>query len=213
MKRFLFNYILPPLLYFILYLWYLTLRHRNLSPEIEKIIRNQTGRYVLVFWHSRLFYLFFYFRNLKNFTVLVSPSHDGDLIARLCQLFGYKVVRGSSFKNTFGGSREMVKLLKKDLGVGIVADGSRGPRHQAQAGSMQLSRITGAPVFPITYDAHPKYEFQSWDRSVLPLPFSRCTVKFASPIILPSKANSLQIEQKQNELTEILCKITEDCSS
>ncbi len=212
MKRFLFNYILPPLLYFILYLWYLTLRHRNLSPEIEKIIRNQPGRYVLAFWHSRLFYLFFYFRNLKNFTVLVSPSHDGDLIARLCQLFGYKVVRGSSFKNTFGGSREMVKLLKKDLGVGIVADGSRGPRHKAQVGSMQLSRITGAPVFPITFDAHPKYEFKSWDRSVLPLPFSRCTVKFAPPIKLPSKADSLIIEQKQNELTEILCKITEECS-
>ena len=99
--------------------------------------------------------------------------------------FGYKVVRGSSFKKTTSGTRECIGLLKKDLKVVIIADGSRGPRHQAQAGSVQLSRITGAPVYTLSYDAHPKYEFSSWDKFILPLPFSKVTLNYGSPMTVP----------------------------
>ncbi len=211
MKALLFNSILPPILWCVLHLWCLTLRKKILNPEIYNEIRNQRGKAVLTLWHSHLFYLTYQFRGMHDLHILVSPSKDGDLIANIGKIFGYKVVRGSSFKKTVPGTRECISLLKQNLKVGIIADGSRGPRHQAQAGTAQLSRITGAPVYTLSWDASLKYECSSWDKFILPLPFSKVTVNFGAPMNVPRDADKETIRQKQNELTALLNQITEAC--
>lgn len=213
MKKLLFNYILPPFAFIFLYVWCATLRTRNLNPELEKEIRSLPGKGILVLWHSQLFYYFYYFRGLRELSILISPSTDGDLLARICGLMGYNVVRASSFKKTMSGSRELIKILKSDSMVGIIADGSRGPRHKAQAGSIQLARITGAALYPMAYDAQTKYEFNSWDRLVLPLPFSRVTLNFGPTIIVPRDADKQNVEQMQEELNQTLHRITEACTT
>ena len=211
MKRFLFKYILPPILWAIIQLWCRTLRRQILNPDIERDLREKPGKAVYTFWHSQIFYIFYHFRGLHKYHMLVSPSKDGDLIAYVGKWFGYNVVRGSSFKRTLPGTRECIDLLKKDLKVVIIADGSRGPRHQAQAGAVQLSRITGAPIYTLTYDAQPKYEFPSWDRFILPLPFSRVTLNYGSPLSVPPDTDKDAIKQKQDELTALLNQITQAC--
>ncbi len=211
MKRLLFKYILPPILWIVIQLWCMTLRKKILNPEIERDIREKPGKAIYTFWHSHIFYIFYHFRGLHRYHMLVSPSSDGDLIANVGKWFGYNVVRGSSFKRTLPGTRECIDLLKKDLKVAIIADGSRGPRHQAQAGSVQLSRITGAPVYTMAYDARPKYEFPSWDKFILPLPFSKVTLNFGSPMTVPPDADKEAIKQKQDELTALLNQITGAC--
>ena len=213
MKVFLLNRILPPILWVFINLWCMTLRKKILNPEIERDIREKPGRAVYTFWPSRIWYIFYHFRNLHKYPLLVSPSKDGDLIANVAEWFGYQVVRGSSFKRTLPGTRECIDLLKKDLKVVIIADGSRGPRHRAQAGSIQLSRITGAPVYSLTCDAQPKYEFSSWDKFILPLPFSKVTLNFGSPMTVPPDADKQTIQKKQDELTDLLNQITEVCES
>lgn len=212
MKRILFSSILAPILWFVICLWCKTLRKKILNPEIEQEIREKPGKAIYTFWHSQIFYIFYYFRGLNKYHLMVSPSKDGDLIANVGKLFGYKVVRGSSFKRTVPGTRECIDLLKKDLKVVIIADGSRGPRHQAQAGSVQMARITGAPVYALTYDAHPKYEFPSWDKFILPLPFSKVTLNFGSPMNVPEDADKGAVQHKQDELTALLKKITAACN-
>ena len=212
MKKLLFNYILPPILWFFIHLCCSTLRRRILQPEIEDEIRTNSGRGIYTLWHSRLLYLFYHFRGLKRFTLLISPSVDGDLLASLCKWFGYNVVRASSFKNTFAGSRELVDLLNRDLKVVLIADGSRGPRHVAQIGSIQLARMTGAPIYPLAFDAKPKYELNSWDRMVLPVPFARATLNFAPPIKVPADADKQVLESKREELNQSLLQITETCA-
>ena len=211
MKKLLFNYILPPILWIVIHLWCMTIRKKIIDPEIERDIRENSGKAVYTFWHSHLFYIFYHFRGLHKFHMLVSPSADGDLIANVGKMFGYKVVRGSSFKRTLPGTRECISLLKKDLKVVLIPDGSRGPRHIAQAGSIQLSRITGAPIYTLTYSAHPKYEFNSWDKLILPLPFSTVTLNFGSPMTVPQDADKAMIQQKQGELTDLLNQITRAC--
>ncbi|NIQ00122.1 MAG: DUF374 domain-containing protein, partial [Nitrospinaceae bacterium] len=185
MKKFLYKYVLPPLLWVLIHLWCKTLRVTVLNPEMEEEIRTRPGKAVYTFWHSNQIFFFYHFRGLNRYTLLISPSADGDLLANLCGWFGYKVVRGSSFKKTYSGSRELVEILNEEGNVLVIADGSRGPRHQAQAGSIQLARITGAPIYSLFYDAHPKYEFNSWDRSVLPLPFSRVVMNIGPVITVP----------------------------
>lgn len=211
MKVFLFRYILPPILWLILHLWCMTLRTKILNPDIYNKIRTELGKGVLTLWHSHLFYLAYHFRGMRDLCVLISPSKDGELIANVARLFAYKVVRGSSFKKTVPGTRECIRLLKQDLKVGLIADGSRGPRHQAQPGSLQLSRITGAPIYTLTWDASLKYEFSSWDKFILPLPFSKVTLNFGSPMTVPPDADKETIRQKQDDLTDLLNQITEEC--
>lgn len=213
MKAFIFNTLLPPVLWVFIHLWGMTLRKKILNPEIEREIREKPGKAVYTFWHSHQFYMFYHFRGLKKYHLLISPSKDGDLLAKVGKWFGYNVVRGSSFKRTLPGTRECIDLLNNDSKIVIIADGSRGPYHQAQAGSLQLSRITGAPLYPMTYVARSKYEFPSWDRFILPFPFSKVTLNFGPPMTVPPDADKETIRQKQDELTLLLNKIEKDCSS
>lgn len=211
MKKLLCNYILPPILWGIIHLWCKTLRIKNLNPEMDREIKEKPGGAIYTFWHSHLFYLFYHYRFLNKFTLMISPSQDGELLTALVKLYGYPVVRASSYKNTIPGTRELAHLLKKDAKVIIIADGSRGPRHRAQVGSVQLARMTGVPVYTLSYDAHPKHEFNSWDRFILPLPFSKVTLNFGAPITVAPKADKDIIRQKQEELTDALNQITRAC--
>jgi lysophospholipid acyltransferase (LPLAT)-like uncharacterized protein len=211
MKRFLFSSILAPVLWLFINLWCMTLRKKILNPEIERETREKPGKAIYTFWHSQIFYIFYHFQGLHKYHLMVSPSRDGDLIANVGKLFGYKVVRGSSYKRTVPGTRECIDLLKQDLKVVIIADGSRGPRQKVQAGSVQMSRITGTPVYAVAYDAQPKYEFPSWDKFLLPLPFSKVTLNFGPPMTVPPDADKETVRQKQDELTDLLNQITEEC--
>jgi hypothetical protein len=140
---------------------------------------------------------------------LISPSEDGDLLARLARLMGYSVIRGSTYKKAVPAARSLIKVLRKNNKIIIIADGSRGPRCVAQSGSVQLAGITGAPIFPMTFGARNKVVLNSWDRFVIPLPFTRCTLNFSSPISLARRADEQSIEEKRLQLENTLNLITE----
>jgi lysophospholipid acyltransferase (LPLAT)-like uncharacterized protein len=204
MKKFLFNYVIPYLLFGLIYLWCITLRSKNLNPEAESLFKNQTGPYILTLWHGRIFYLFYYLRRHPDYFLLISPSRDGDLLARLAKLMGYSVIRGSTYKKAVPAARSLIKVLRKNQRIIIIADGSRGPNCVAQPGSIQLSRITGASIFGMTFGAKNKVVVNSWDRFILPLPFTRCTLSFSPPILVPRKPSEQVIEEKRLELESTL---------
>jgi lysophospholipid acyltransferase (LPLAT)-like uncharacterized protein len=209
MKKLLFKYVLPYLLFGVIYLWCLTLRSKNLNEEKENHFKNLTGPYILTLWHGRIFYLFYYLRRHPDYFLLISPSEDGDLLANLARLMGYSVIRGSTYKKTVPAARSLIKVLLRNQRVIIVADGSRGPRCVAQLGSVQLSGITGVPVFPMTFGSKNKIVLNSWDRFVIPIPFTRCTLNFSSPISLARKSSKKNIEEKRLELENSLNHITQ----
>ena len=151
MKKLLFNYVIPYLLFGVVYLWCMTLRSKNLNEEEENHFKNLTGPYILTLWHGRIFYLFYYLRRHPDYFLLISPSEDGDLLARLARLMGYSVIRGSTYKKAVSAARSLIKVLHRNQRIIIIADGSRGPRCVAQPGSVQLAGITGAPIFPMTF--------------------------------------------------------------
>ena len=208
MKKLLFNYVIPYLLFGVVYLWCMTLRSKNLNEEEENHFKNLTGPYILTLWHGRIFYLFYYLRRHPDYFLLISPSEDGDLLARLARLMGYSVIRGSTYKKAVSAARSLVKVLRRNQRIIIIADGSRGPRCVAQPGSVQLAGITGTPIFPMTFGAKNKVVLNSWDQFVIPLPFTRCTLNFSSPISLPPKSSEQIIEEKRLELENALNRIS-----
>ena len=208
MKKLLFNYVIPYLLFGLVYLWCMTLRSKNMNEEEENHFKNLTGPYILTLWHGRIFYLFYYLRRHPDYFLLISPSEDGDLLARLARLMGYSVIRGSTFKKAVSAARSLIKVLRRNQRIIIIADGSRGPRCVAQPGSVQLAGITGAPIFPMTFGAKNKVILNSWDQFAIPLPFTRCTLNFSSPISLSQKSSEQTIEEKRLELENALNRIS-----
>jgi len=208
MKKFLFNYFLPSVLLVLFRLWCLTLKLHHKNPDVEKYFNDLPGSYILTLWHGRIFYLFYYFRNRPDLHLLISPSRDGDLLAALARLMGYSVIRGSSFKKAVSSARSLIKVLRRGERIIIVADGSRGPRCKAQAGSIQLAGMTGSPLIPMTFGAKHKWMLNSWDRFVIPFPFSRCTLNFGAPIHIPARGDQENLDKKQEELENSLNRIT-----
>ena len=209
MKKLLFNYVFPYLLFGLIYIWCLTLRSKNLNEQEESHFKDLKGPYILTLWHGRIFYLFYYLRRHPDYFLLISPSEDGDLLARLARLMGYSVIRGSSYKKAVPAARSLIKVLRRNQRIVVIADGSRGPRCVAQSGSLQLAGITGAPVFPMTFGSKNKLVLNSWDQFVIPMPFTRCNVNFASPIFLARKSIKQNIENKRLELENSLNRITQ----
>ena len=211
MKKFLFNYVIPYLLYGVVYLWCATLRMKNLNSEAENQIKSLTGPYILTLWHGRIFYLFYYLRNRPDYFLLISPSADGDLLAKLARLMGYSVIRGSTFKKAVPAARSLIRVLRDGQRIIIIADGSRGPRCVAQSGSLQLAAITKLPLFPMTFSAKNKVALNTWDKFILPLPFTRCSINFGSPIYLTSRTSEELVEEKRLELETKLNHLSSEC--
>ncbi|MCU0615228.1 MAG: lysophospholipid acyltransferase family protein, partial [Desulfobacterales bacterium] len=150
------------------------------QKPLENLMKSR--KYIIAIWHSRIM-LFSYFFKGMNGSALVSRSDDGEIIARILQAQGHETVRGSTSK---GGLRAMSKLIKdlknKRRPGAIIPDGPRGPRFQVQPGVIMLAKKTGYPIIPATYSAKKIKVFSSWDRFVLPYPFTRCRMVFGKPI-------------------------------
>ncbi len=186
-----------------------TLRLEVLRPEIEDAMRPQGRNVIYAFWHGRLLYLMYHYRG-SGVRILVSHSQDGELLSRILRRFGLPTIRGSSSR---GGRRSLLELVRDardGASSAIAPDGPRGPRHRAQSGIIALARLTGVPIIPVAVGARWKVEFHSWDRFLLPLPFSRAALAYDEPVIVPSDADAALLEQKRQELETKLLKLTDE---
>jgi lysophospholipid acyltransferase (LPLAT)-like uncharacterized protein len=151
------------------------------------------GPVVFAFWHRSLLACAHRFRNL-DIAILISPSFDGELIARTVELLGFKAVRGSSSRGGAAGLRNMQAAYAAGHRCAITADGPRGPVFVAKPGTAALANSVIAP--PGAWKAEPRrdeietdpsgtwvgcfyalperaWELRSWDKFLIPKPFSR----------------------------------------
>ncbi len=192
----------PELLYTLSSLWVKTLR-----VKVEFLAPPQFPS-IVAFWHGRMFLLPFALRSYaEKVAILISRHRDGELIAQIVEKMGFKTVRGSAGKGK-GGDRafkEMVKLIEKGYTVAITPDGPKGPREVVKPGIAKLSMKTGAPVYPLTFSADWKFNLNSWDRFLIPYPFSKCRVILGKPInpeeFKDEETLRKEIELKLKELT------------
>lgn len=168
----------------------------------------QAKRFLLVFWHSRLL-LPSYIHKHIGAVVMVSQSKDGEIISRILHRQGQKTIRGST---TRGGLRALAGMIKmiKETGVpgGVTPDGPQGPRFKVKPGVVTLAKKTGYPIIPVSYSASRIKIFSSWDRFVLPLPFSSCRLIYGRPIFVSKNAGRAEEERCLVDLEEELCRIT-----
>jgi lysophospholipid acyltransferase (LPLAT)-like uncharacterized protein len=148
-------YLLPPLIYVFLRVLGATARIRYSYSEAYKAIREQDGNVIVCFWHGRLLMMPFANTRGKG-KVLISRHRDGEFIARVMKYFNLGTIRGSYRKGTVSSLREIIHDLKAGYDVAITPDGPKGPRFKVKAGIVELAKLTGKPIVPLTYGASKK---------------------------------------------------------
>lgn len=164
-------------------------------------------RTIIAFWHSRILLMPFPYRGQKA-CIMNSAHRDGEIITRVIKRFGVAAVRGSSTRGWLGGLKGMLDAYRQGYDLIVVPDGPRGPRYHAKPGVLQLARATGAPIFPVTYGAAWAVTIPSWDRLLVPFPFSRVVYLVGQPIRVPADASAEELEEKRQALEQSLITLT-----
>lgn len=154
---------------------------------------------VFAFWHYSLVYVVHLSRD-GSWVPMVSASGDGEYVARILEGLGHRTVRGSSGRGGVRALREMLKLIGEDGNGAIVADGSQGPPLVLQGGVVLMAGHLGIPVVPICWAADRYWTFKSWDRTVLPKPFSRIRVVLGRPFSVPKGTRRQELEEYRRTL-------------
>lgn len=176
--------ILSPLLGGLVALHRATLKVSYLHREHYLGLKGRGAPILFALWHGRM-YLSIQAHRGQGIVTMASQSKDGEWIARWLESNGYVVVRGSTTRGGSQALREMVRQVRSGRHAALTVDGPRGPSRVVQPGVVQLARLTGAWILPITSSsARPRF-LPSWDRYLLPRPFSRNVVAYGEPFPIP----------------------------
>ena len=161
-------------------------------------------------WHGRMFLPIDAHRH-QSIVTMASKSLDGDIVARWLENNGYLVTRGSTSRGGSEALRRMVRQVRLGHNVALTVDGPRGPAHVVQAGVVRLARITGAWILPISFSSSWPLFLRSWDRYLVPKPFSKNVVAYGEPFAvsaqMPDEAAQEKIRASLDELTAAADKV------
>jgi lysophospholipid acyltransferase (LPLAT)-like uncharacterized protein len=151
-------------------------------PELaSRAFASNPNGFLILLWHNRLFPGIGALRNTDieghKLHALVSASRDGAQLSQFLRAQGIYPIRGSSSRRGSTAARELVKTMHEGNAVAITVDGPRGPCYEAQKGAALLMQSTGVPTYLIGLECESCWELPSWDRFILPKPFSRVRLK------------------------------------
>jgi len=142
-------WLLPPLGYAAIRALGRTLRIRTLHADRVNAFWKAGRHVILAFWHGRQLMLPLSYGGSRLY-ILVSEHRDGELIHRIVRRFGFDTIRGSSTRGGVRALRQLVRLGRSGVDLAVTPDGPRGPRCVAQPGVVELAKLTGLPILPLT---------------------------------------------------------------
>ena len=167
-------------IYQLLRVIHLTMRIETVGDAMHDFARRGEV-FIGIFWHGRLLMCPFAYPG-KRMNVLIGTHRDGQLIADVMNCFGFGLVRGSSSKRGLEAYRGMLRLLETGNDLGVTPDGPRGPAEVLKPGVAHVAKMSGTAVIPIAFSASRCRRFKSWDRFLLPYPFSRGVYVVGDPL-------------------------------
>ncbi|MBW2296145.1 MAG: lysophospholipid acyltransferase family protein [Deltaproteobacteria bacterium] len=178
---------LIPLGYYLLRFYLSMLRVRVIGEEIALGSLADHDRMIVAIWHQRFLAGLAYVTKFKHFkpVVMISQSKDGELAARLAKRLGLIPVRGSSSKGGTSALAAVSEALKKNLVAIHIVDGPRGPRGVVKPGLISIAQISGGVILPIIVSVEKAWMAGSWDRFLIPKPFSKVTIEWGQPFAVP----------------------------
>jgi lysophospholipid acyltransferase (LPLAT)-like uncharacterized protein len=163
---------------------------------------------ILSFWHACIIPATYLFRNV-GIRVMSSNSYDGEYMGRIIHKFGFVAVKGSSSRNAVRALLGLRRGLQEGWAVAFSIDGPRGPRYKVKPGPIALARSSAVPMSMFHIAVESAWVLNTWDRLIIPKPFSRVLMRFGKLIPVPADASDEDLDRYQQELQDSLDRIRE----
>jgi lysophospholipid acyltransferase (LPLAT)-like uncharacterized protein len=183
-----------------------TYKFKMIDPEIERNVLERGQQPIYASWHQRFFPGIILFAGRKPISIMISQSKDGEIVSKIVHLLGWYPVRGSSSKGGSQALRTLKRLVSKGYKVGHIVDGPRGPLGVVKPGLLLIAQATGMPIIPTIVSAEKKWVFNSWDRFMVPKPFSRVMIRFCDEVYISRKLRPSDFEAKRLQIENTLKK-------
>jgi lysophospholipid acyltransferase (LPLAT)-like uncharacterized protein len=201
-----------------LYVIYKTNRFVDDNDDIEETVGGELP-IILALWHGQQLLAPFIYQQNHNVTALVSRSDDAEINARVLQMLGVNVIRGSGGRTRTravekGGIRAlkaMTDALRRGMNVVMIADISNRKPRKAGEGIVTLAKLSGRPIVPCAIATSRHHVVQnSWDKTTINLPFGRKCIKLGQPIYVPRNASDIEVKDCRKRVTDELNSVTEN---
>jgi len=173
-RRKILSFVIPPILYILIRIIHLSVKKRFHLPSV---VPNEP--FMVAFWHGKLLLAPFIYQKLRKnvkIGVIISDHFDGEMIAKTMGFFGFETIRGSSSKGGIKALKESFSRINSGYDIAITPDGPRGPYQSLADGIVSISQKKSLNIVAFNYKASAYWELKSWDKFMIPKPFS--TVDF-----------------------------------
>jgi lysophospholipid acyltransferase (LPLAT)-like uncharacterized protein len=193
--------VVPRVVHALLWVVGLTWRFEVIAEEgvVPIVFGEKSPAKIFCFWHQCVLPCTVYFRHSRA-VILISRSFDGEFITRILRMFGFDAVRGSSTHGGGAGLMALKQVIESGRTAIFTADGPLGPIYRTKMGPIKLAQVTGAPIGSFHLEPEHAWTIRSWDRFLVPKPFTRICVSWAQWTCVPADLPADQFEAKRKEL-------------
>ncbi len=163
----------------------------TIGPELPAIV---------AMWHGQHFMVHYAWPKGARIAALISRHGDGELNAAVLRRLGVMPIRGSGGsaakmrkRGGVAALRTMLRALQDGITIVMTADVPKISRI-AGPGIISLAQLSGRPVYPIAVVSSQSYDFSSWDRASIGLPFGRIAIVLGNPVRVASDARPGELE-------------------
>jgi lysophospholipid acyltransferase (LPLAT)-like uncharacterized protein len=150
-------------------------------------------RCMITLWHNRLAIMPEILKKYASqfvYCAFISKSRDGELLAILAKSYTMGRTLRVSHNHRRKALNDLINQLKKGEEIMVVTpDGPRGPRYQVKAGAVIAAKEAEASIIPVSWSSSRFFQLKSWDKLMLPKPFSKIIVVFGDPLNLDKDSN------------------------
>ena len=186
---------------------YMVARLIGSTMKIEGVnfekVRDLKGGKIYLGWHGRTFLATHFFRG-KGVWTIISHSVDGEIQTGIFRRFGFNVIRGSSSKGGAKAALEAIQLLQDNKTIAFTPDGPRGPMGTVHDGVLMMAKKSGAWIVPAGVSASRRWFAPSWDRYMVPYPFSKGVIVFGEPFKIPENATEEELQSYKAKIRKSL---------
>jgi lysophospholipid acyltransferase (LPLAT)-like uncharacterized protein len=189
---------------------------RLIGPTLRVCVSREEGAQktiderplIVSFWHDCMIPATYICRDI-GVRVMSSNSYDGEYMGRIIRKFGFVAVKGSSSRNAVRALLGLRRALEQGWTVAFTLDGPRGPRYKVKPGPVALSRSSRIPMSTFYIAVEKAWVLNTWDRLMIPKPFSRVLMRFGSIMPVPHDASDEDLERYQQQLQDSLDRVRE----
>ena len=194
---------------------FMTSRWEVIGIDVMTTARDAQQPLLFALWHNRIIMMVFLWRMVHKkprLGVIISTHRDGLLIARAVSWLGIRPIKGSSRRGGSVALLEVVRALQRGESIAITPDGPKGPVFEVKSGILGAAFKAGVPIVPVAYAMSRQIRLKSWDRLVIPRPFSRAVFVVGEPLAITAAANTDAGEALRLELQNRLIVVTEQAN-